>query len=449
LTPLGSMAVEEQHARAVGRGPGRSRPTRPAPRSALLARWGLAGLLGCALAVAVGAAGGTAFLLPTRGAAPAWVAGPLAGLGPALGPASFSALLAAMSGCYLLIVGLVERVGSTALVAAVVALHVIAALAPPIVTPDVFSYLVYARVGASPALSPYTSPPSVLVGDPVLGFVAFRDLPSPYGPLWTFASAPLAWFGVPSGVWILKGLTAAAGLGCVALVADVAGRLGRSPRAAAALVGLNPVVVLYGVGGAHNDLLVMLLVLTGLRFAVGERPGIGAASVAAAAGVKLTAGLALPFLVLGARSRRWALAGALGTGALLVLTGLIAFGAESAVGYARALAMQQAMVSEVSAPWLIGWLLGQGGAGPGVKLVAGVAFLVVLVGLLRRVARGAEWISAAGWATLALLMATTWLMPYYLVWLMPLAALGSRALRRAALGVFAFVVVSRIGLVLL
>jgi len=447
------MAVEESPAWAAepGTDSHRSRVGLPAGGAggALLAWSALGGLLACAAAVAIGAAGGTPFLVPTRGPTPAWVVGPLAGLGPVLRPVGFSALLLAMSACYLVVLPLTERIGRTVLVAALVAVHVIAALAPPIVTPDVFSYLAYARVGAVHGLSPYTSAPSVLTGDPVLSFVAFRDLPSPYGPLWTLVSYPLGWIGLPAGVWILKGLTAAAGLGCAALVADIARRLGRSPDAAAALVGLNPVVVLYAVGGAHNDLFVMLLVLAGVRFATTQRDGLGAAGVAAAAGVKLTAGLVLPFLVLGARSRRWALAGALGTGAVLVLAGLAAFGLASVGGYARALAMQQGMVSEVSAPWLLGRLLGQGGAGPAVRLVAGAAFLAALGWQLWRVTRGAEWLSAAAWATLALLLATTWLMPYYLVWLMPLAALGSSALRRAALGVFAFVVLSRIGLLLL
>ena len=51
-----------------------------------------------------------------------------------------------------------------------------------------------------------------------------------------------------------------------------------------------------------------------------------------------------------------------------------------------------------------------------------------------RVRRGADWVTAAGWATLALLLSTTWLLPWYGAWLMPLAGLSdSPWLRRAAL----------------
>jgi len=55
-----------------------------------------------------------------------------------------------------------------------------------------------------------------------------------------------------------------------------------------------------------------------------------------------------------------------------------------------------------------------------------VAFLLI------RVHRGADWLEAAGWATLALLATTTWLLPWYLVWFLPLAALARRPHQRIA-----------------
>jgi hypothetical protein len=45
--------------------------------------------------------------------------------------------------------------------------------------------------------------------------------------------------------------------------------------------------------------------------------------------------------------------------------------------------------------------------------------IVLVVGyqLLRR----RDWLSGAGWATLALLASLGWLMPWYVIWLLPLA----------------------------
>ncbi len=61
-------------------------------------------------------------------------------------------------------------------------------------------------------------------------------------------------------------------------------------------------------------------------------------------------------------------------------------------------------------------------------------FVVVLALTLWRTARGAEWRAMAGWATLALLLSTAWLLPWYAIWALPLAALAdSRRLRVATL----------------
>ena len=53
------------------------------------------------------------------------------------------------------------------------------------------------------------------------------------------------------------------------------------------------------------------------------------------------------------------------------------------------------------------------------------AFVVTLCWLLRRVWRGQmDWIAGAGWAMLAMLVASSSLLPWYVAWLLPLAALG-------------------------
>ncbi len=69
-------------------------------------------------------------------------------------------------------------------------------------------------------------------------------------------------------------------------------------------------------------------------------------------------------------------------------------------------------------------------------------FLVVLAVALWRTARGARlarW--PPGWTTLALLLSTAWLLPWYAIWLLPLAAVsGDRRLRAATLVVCAYAV---------
>ena len=57
---------------------------------------------------------------------------------------------------------------------------------------------------------------------------------------------------------------------------------------------------------------------------------------------------------------------------------------------------------------------------------------LVLVGLLVRVHRGGDWLENAAWASLAMIVTTTWLLPWYLVWFLPLAALARAPYQRLA-----------------
>ena len=71
--------------------------------------------------------------------------------------------------------------------------------------------------------------------------------------------------------------------------------------------------------------------------------------------------------------------------------------------------------------------------------LGGIAFFLI------RAFRGADWITQAGWATLAVLVTTSWLLPWYIVWLIPLVAISrSPALRAAAVGMTLFIVLVRV-----
>jgi hypothetical protein len=74
-----------------------------------------------------------------------------------------------------------------------------------------------------------------------------------------------------------------------------------------------------------------------------------------------------------------------------------------------------------------------GGATAGVHAGFVVLLVVVFVWQLRRTRPG-YWITPAGWTTLALVAGLTWMMPWYVAWVLPLAALSSsRHLRTAAM----------------
>lgn len=124
----------------------------------------------------------------------------------------------------------------------------------------------------------------------------------------------------------------------------------------------------------------------------------------------------------------------------MAAVGLIGFGAH-ALGFLGAIGEQQQLVAAHSVPpkaarplWLSGGLSWWRHL-----FVAG--FLVVLAGAPWRTARGADWRVAAGWTTIALLLSTAWLLPWYAIWPLPLAAVsGDRRLRAATLLVCAYAV---------
>src|SRR5205807_5401644 len=88
-----------------------------------------------------------------------------------------------------------------------------------------------------------------------------------------------------------------------------------------------------------------------------------------------------------------------------------------------------------SIPGFISTRLGLGTLGHITAYLLTAVFVVCCAWLVRRVWRGElDWIDGAGWATVALLVTASSLLPWYAAWLMPLAALAAdERLRRASL----------------
>ncbi|HEY1356489.1 MAG TPA: glycosyltransferase 87 family protein, partial [Solirubrobacterales bacterium] len=244
---------------------------------------------------------------------------------------------------------------------------------------------------------------------------------SAYGPLFTLGTYPLAWVPVDLAIAALKTVAALSVLGIAVLVARMAPARGVDPLRAAAFVALNPLVLVHVVGGAHNDATVMLAALAGCAAVVALLEGGGGAAVLVGAGLKLSAAFVAPFALLGSARHRRFLAGA-GIAALAIAAaGLAAFGTH-ALDSAELVGENQGRVSNYSIPNLLSELLGVG-IGP-LRAVAVAALAALGVLLCRWVLRGGDWIRATGWAALGLLLASAWLLPWYMVWALPFAALS-------------------------
>jgi uncharacterized membrane protein len=323
--------------------------------------------------------------------------------------------------------------------AAIVVLHAIWLLVPLMPLTDVFNYLGYARLGGLHGVNPYTHGIAAAPQDPALPLTTWHHLPSPYGPLFTLASYALAPLPLPAAYWLLKSATVAASLGCVALLWRCARQLGREPLRPVLLFAANPLVLAYGLGGFHNDEFMLLALLGTLTLLLARREAAAGGTLVAAIAIKASAGILLPFLLLGARRRRRFVAGAALAGVAVVAASVLAF------GFALPnLGEQSTLLTSFSIPNALGLALGLGGAPP--WLVRGVALVGLgAIGVLAlRAWRGRiGWLPAAGWATLALLCALSWLVPWYAMWLLPFAGLaGSRRLARATAALSVYLLVT-------
>src|SRR4051812_37094956 len=258
---------------------------------------------------ALPASAGSNLVLATSGGSPGWLLGPWRFLGasgadgPLAGPLFYLALWVALL-LYVVVLRTARSLGIRLALAAVAAVHLVFLLAPPLLSHDVFSYIAYARLGVANHLNPYTHSPLDIRGDPGFTHAGSIDAESAYGPLFTLLTYPLSPLGVPVAFWILKVVAALSSLGVVALVWRIAQRLARDPLVPALAVGLNPLVLVHVVGGAHNEALTLLLTMTGVLLWVGLRESTGVAVATLATGIKASAGLAVPFLVVGDVRRR-------------------------------------------------------------------------------------------------------------------------------------------------
>jgi hypothetical protein len=403
----------------------------------------LATIVACAFVMVLFSTHGPTILVPRSSQIfSRWEAGPLYGLlgglrvGPTATNYALSWLILMMLAGYGVALAALRTLSMRMIVAAIVAANLILLLGPPFQLTDMGNYLGYARLGGLHGMNPYTHVIGQEMHDPIYHFATWDNLHSPYGELFTALSYPLAWLPIPVAYWIVKVVTVLLSLSFIGIVCWCARRLGRDPRYAALLVGLNPIYLVYAIGGFHNDFFMLVPLTASIAFLLARRDKSAGAMLVVAVAVKFSAVLLLPFLLVAARParrRRQVLYGCVLAGVPLLVMSLALFGFSL-----PNLSQQGSLLTPFSFPNLFGYFIGVGGGTSGVLRLADVALVVAVVLLLRH---DGDWITRAGWATFALIASLAWVMPWYVIWLLPLAALGtSERLRRVALALTVFLV---------
>jgi hypothetical protein len=378
---------------------------------------------------AAGAFAGPQLLVPSaRAGFPSWMAGPLWGYGSPLAVHTLNTLLIVLGGLYLLVLVCSRAIPVwLGLVGAAVPI-VIFTLAPPLFSTDIFNYVNYARLGALHGLNPYVHGAAAFPTDPSYPFTGrmWIHTPTTYGPLFTFVSYALVPLGMAGTMWGLKVLGALAAFGCAALIWFCAKRLGIRPLPAVLFFALNPLLLVYAIGGGHNDVLMALPLLAGALLILRGQPALGGAALVAAAGIKPSAAVVIPFVLVASSSRWRILAGAVAAGAALVAAGYVAFGADMfRIGHTLNQASRlRSGLSSV--PGYFSAVLDYGRISLSWQHDLHLAFGAGALALLILAWWRRNWIGTASAAVVLLLATSTWLFPWYILWTLPLAPLARR-----------------------
>jgi Glycosyltransferase family 87 len=408
-------------------------------------------LVAAALEIVLDGAAGHSPLIPKS----PQIAGWLQGIGERLGYRIFLIAILISAGAYAGLLALTRRSRHVVLskrwaLGLVAALHAIVFAGPILLSTDVFSYIAYARMGVEHGINPYTHGPLSIAGDPVYQYVGhdWRHVATAYGPFYTLLSYPLGLLSLKGALWAMKLTALLASAGTLALTWRCARARDLDPAWAVLAVGANPLYVIYGLGGAHNDLIMLLLMmaavdLTLLGRASARRDAAAAAFVVAGALVKATVAALLPFMILSRRR----LAPVLGALATLVLGALVAYAAFGVHGIdvVAALNRDAAFVSTDSFATEIAHLFGKPGVFPIDHDLLKASLVLIILHLMWRTWRGYDWVAAAGWTLLAISVTSTWLLAWYILWPLPLAVISrDRRLLVATLAVQALFLIHQI-----
>ncbi len=176
-------------------------------------------------------------------------------------------------------------------------------IVPPLFSQDIFSYAAQGEM-VSHHISPYLYGPGTLSsgnGTPYLNGVnhLWLNTPAPYGPLFLIVDglfASLSFHHV-LGTLVLLRLLALLGAVLIATTIPRLARLhGRDPSTVFTLAVLNPLVLLSLVTSAHNDAVMLGLMLWGMVLAKEGRPVLGVMLCASAAAIKVPAELAVLYI---------------------------------------------------------------------------------------------------------------------------------------------------------
>jgi alpha-1,6-mannosyltransferase len=339
-------------------------------------------------------------------------------------------------------------------------------LSVPVFSRDTYSYLAQGAL-LRDGLDPYAVGP---IENP-------NDLLDNVSPIWTTTTAPYgpAFILVAKFVTVLVGNNVIAGTmvlrlcmlpGLILLIwaaPRIARHIGARGTPALWICVLNPLVIIHLMGGVHNEMLMVGLMMAGIALTFARHPIPGVALVAVAVAVKATAGLALPFLVwVWMRNLRdpgrqpdrptlrprtaFAIATAASCAIFIAVFAVLSWLAGVGLGWLTALAGSVKIINWLTIPTAIANLTNAVGglffpvnfyAVLEVTRIAGIIVIAVSLPLLwwRFRHDDREAVKGIAWAMLIVVLFVPAALPWYYTW--PLAVVSSLGQSRASIAAIA------------
>lgn len=326
----------------------------------------------------------------------------------------------------------------------------------PLFSRDTYSYLAQGallRDGFDPyVVGPIENP------NPLLDNVSpiWTTTTAPYGPAFILVAKFVTLIvgdDVVAGTMVLR-LCMLPGLALLIWAAPrVARHVGANGAIALWICVLNPLVIIHLMGGVHNEMLMVGMMMAGIALTFAGRHVAGAALIAVAVAVKATAVLALPFMVWvwvrhlqGNRFRAFAIASGASLATFVAVFAVLSSLAGVGLGWLTALAGSVKIVNWLTVPTAlanltstIGNIFGSANfyAVLEITRLAGIGVILVALPLLwwrfRHTDR--EALQGIAWAMVVVVLFVPAALPWYYTW--PLAVVSALAQSRAALAAIA------------
>jgi hypothetical protein len=178
---------------------------------------------------------------------------------------------------------------------------VLALAMPPVLSTDIYHYVLVGRILTFYKLNPYLAPVSQFVTDPTFAYGFWTTPTTHYGPVWTLISGAvvfLAGHDLTVSVIAFKVTAALFNLANCALVFFLARRIvGPAAVIALLLYAWNPLILIETAGSGHTDAAMMTFALLGLLLIMRGRLLVGIGIMTASVLMKYVTGLLLLFTI--------------------------------------------------------------------------------------------------------------------------------------------------------